>query len=224
MNNYTREYTFIVPPASTVNYSYTTALNATRDLISSIADLIKQLELQRKINSADLVTDWCEVVLDNLTSEYRVSLFSTARAVKPEIIKAIHDLAIECGFTVLIRTVDMQDVFSSGKPEFIAYFASIYMSTGTNFTAAHVGAKVAYARQNCRPLVANEVVDREVDLSAPETKTTVLRDLGIRNKLYQLKSVTISGGTVSCKLSGPRGEIIHTVPVDREVWSKWPIY
>lgn len=223
MNNYVREYTFIIPPPSfTGNSYYTNARIAAQDIMVKIIALHAELVQQGKITATDLAMEWYEIQLDAGTTEYRVSIFSTARAVTPEIVEAIRDRA--AGFTVLIRTADMQDLFCSGRPELIAYFMKTYMATGNNnFTSADVGAKNAYDKQNCRTLVANPVVnDREVDLSAPETKTVVLRDLGIRNKLYQLKSATISGDTVVCKLEGPQGEITHTVPVTREVWSRWP--
>lgn len=226
MNNYVREYTFIIPPPSfTGNSYYTNARIAAQDIMVKIIALHAELAQQRKIAANDLAVEWYEIQLDPGTTEYRVAVFSTAKAVTPEIVEAIRDLASKSGFTVLVRTTDMQDVFCSGRPELAMYFMNTYMSTGNStLTSADVGAKNAYDKQNCRTLVANPVVnDREVDLSAPETKTVVLRDLGIRNKLYQLKSATISGDTVVCKLEGPQGEITHTVPVTREVWSRWPM-
>lgn len=224
MSNYTREYTFIIPPSTfSGNHYYTSARAAAQGLMKGILAVESKLVQQGKISPADLALEWYEISLEVGRPEYRVAIFSTARAVTPEIVKTIHDLATNSGFTTLIRTADMQDLFCSGKPEFAAYFMNTYMFDGINTTSADVGAKDAYDKQNCKPLVTNAVVDQEVDLSLPETKTTVLRDLGIRNKLYQLKSVTISGDTVVCKLSGPQGEITHTVPVKRDVWSKWPI-
>lgn len=225
MSNYVREYTFIIPPPTFPGNSYyTNARDETRKVITDIVALNDQLVRQKKILTGDLGIDWYEIPLDTGETEYRVSLFSTARAVTPEILKDIHHLGVDLEFPVLIRTTDVQDLFCSGRPELATYFMNTYMAVGnSSFTSADVGAKNAYAKQNCKPLIADSAVEREIDLSMPETKTVVLRDLGIRNQLYQLKSATISNDTVTCILTGPRGEITHTVPVNREVWSKWPV-
>lgn len=226
MNNYIREYTFIIPPSTLVkNPSYTSSRQEAQDLVTAILALHARFVQQGKISPTDLGIDWNEVPG---TSEYRVSLFTTVNAVTPEITEAIHALAVKHEFTTLIRTAEIQDVFYAGKLELALYFMNTYTSTGNNkltFAEAEVGAKNAYAKQNCKPLTTNVPTEREVDLSLPETKTTVLRDLGIRNTLYKLKSVvvTLADNTVTCKLEGPRGEITHKVPVDREVWVKWPL-
>lgn len=225
MNNnykYVREYTFIIPPSTLVkNPSYTNSRQETQDLVTAILALHARFVQQEKINvgPTDFGIDWNEIPG---TSEFRVSIFTTINAVTTEIVEAIRDLAAKVGFTTLIRTAEMQDVFCSGKTEVVKYFIDTYMP---NTTSSEVGAKNAYAKQNCKPLVTNVPTEWEIDLSLPETKTTVLRDLGIRNTLYKLKSAVVASAdnTVTCKLEGPRGEITHKVPVDREVWVRWPL-
>lgn len=225
MSNYTREYTFIIPPSQ--GKASSSLRDDVRDCMTAVIDLISRLRQQDKIQGADLGVEWVEIPSSSESSEYRVSIFSSANAVTPEIVEAIRDLAAKLGFTVLLRTAEIQDVFYSGTPEAVQYFIDTYMSVtinSTKITSAPVGAKNAYAKQNCRPLAASAPTEREIDVSAPETKTAILRELGIRNTLYRLKSavVTVADNTVTCTLEGPRGETTYTMSVDRGVWTKWP--
>ena len=123
MSNYVREYTFIIPPPTFPGNSYyTNARDETRKVITDIVALNDQLVRQKKILTGDLGIDWYEIPLDTRETEYRVSLFSTARAVTPEILKDIHHLGVDLEFPVLIRTTDVQDLFCSGRPELATYF------------------------------------------------------------------------------------------------------
>lgn len=145
-------------------------------------------------------------------------------------------IAVKTNTAIWCRTADSETFIGSASKYLLEYFDREYQipPTPNPQQLAAERAKRFYDTQSQEQLIpfttSKDAVDLmfTVDLSDPATVEKIKNDIGIRNSLYTLESVTVDAreGQVTCKLKSKIPSLPdrdYTCTVAKSVYRSWPV-